>query len=265
MDIKAQPLLVPLTDITADATLQPRVGGIDSRHVEELSEAGEALPPIVAVRHNDKYRLVDGFHRFELATKQGLKSIPVILLDVRDNADLQAIAFNLNASHGLPLTLKDRQAEVARRLKADPGVSNRELARQCGIAPGTVDKIRGGLVSTSQIPETAQRIGRDGRTYTSEPRRSGKQVGLSTLINNVADALDPRPQRKIVRYIRQLVDTLEQQDDLEGFDSIDDAALACRTILGEQGSKELAARLGWSAGNIFEIAKALGYRAEGEP
>ena len=69
-------------------------------------------------------------------------------------------------------------------------------------------------------------------------------------------------QRRIVRYLEKLADLLEQQHTLKGFQAIEDAAKACCEVLRAEEAKELAERLGWSSGNIFDIARALGYRAE---
>jgi ParB/Sulfiredoxin domain len=255
---------LPIDQIIVDPALQPRVRGVDQNHVNALAQAPERLPPITVVKRDGKIYALDGFHRLEVARQQGIDVISVIELEVPPDADLRSIAYGLNAAHGLPLTMADRQAEAIRLLKVWPSLSDREGGRRTGLAAATIAKLRSTLERDSQIPQVPARVGRDGRSYATAPKGSKKRVDLITFINGVADAFDPRTERKIVRYLRELADNLERQDALNGYDTIDDAVRACRTILGDQGSKELAERLGWSSGNIFEIAKTLGYRAEGE-
>src|ERR1035437_987794 len=140
--------------------------------------------------------------------------------------------------------MSDRQAEAVRQLKAHPEVSNREVARQCGLAQATIAKIRTELEAGAQIPKVDARVGRDGRTYSRTPKHSTKRISLVTVLENIADALNPNEYRAIVRYLLKLADVLEDQDKLKGFKTIDDAANACRSVLGEEGVKNLSERLG---------------------
>lgn len=257
-------LVLPLNQIIADTQLQPRVGGLDPAHVRQLAQVAEQWPPLIVIQRKDQYFLTDGFHRYAAAPECGLQAVPVIVLEVAEDEDLRALAFSLNAKHGRPLTMSDRQAEAVRQLKAHPEVSNREIARRCGLAQATIAKIRKELEADSQIPAVETRTGRDGRNYTSTPKRSQKTVNLLTVLGNIAEALNPNEHRAITRYLLKLADSLEEQDRLKGFETFEDAAKACRLILGEEAAKELAERLGWSSNNILQIAIALGYRAEGQ-
>ena len=69
----------------------------------------------------------------------------------------------------------------------------------------------------------------------------------------------------MVRYFEQLAERLEAQDALDGFEAIDDAATACRVVLGTEKAAALAERLGWSSRNILELAQALGFVSEIRP
>ena len=61
-----------------------------------------------------------------------------------------------------------------------------------------------------------------------------------------------------MQYLKRLADSLEAQDGLAGFETIEDAAAACRAVLGAAGAEALAGQLGWSSRNIVLIAAALG-------
>jgi hypothetical protein len=252
---------LPLNDIVAAPELQPRVSGIDLQHVRKLEPVHSHWPPLKIVNRNGRYLLVDGFHRYAAAQKLGLEQVSVTVLEVSETEDLHALAFALNASHGSPLKLSDRRAFAGRLLRSHPDRSDREIGRQSGLVQPTVAKVRRELEQQAQIPVTTTRVGRDGRPYDAAPRHRHGKITVSAFLEKVV-RLHRNEQRRIVRYLVKLADLLEQQDTLKGFQTIEDAAKACREVLGAEEAKELAERLGWSSGNIFDIAQALGYRAE---
>jgi len=260
-----QTLSIPLSQVISDPQLQPRVGGLDPEHVRELEEAVEWWPPLRVVSRGGKFLLVDGSHRLAAAKNRGLDKVAVTVLEVPDTEDLRTLAFALNATHGRPLTLSDRRAFAGHLLREHPNWSDREIGRRSGLVQPTVAKVRNELERNNEIQPADTRIGRDGRSYpaTSESDRSG--VGLATLLENITTVLDPSDQRRLVRFLEKAADVLEEQGRLKHFETFESAAKSCRALLGEEQARELAERLGWSAGNIFQIAIALGYREGDEP
>jgi hypothetical protein len=248
------------SEITADPALQPRVDGIDPDHVRALEPVAEHWPALKVVKRGGCYLLVDGFHRFAAAQNLKLETVAAEVLDTPENEDLHYLAFTLNAAHGRPLTLSDRRAFAARLLRAHPDWSDREVGRRCGMVQPTIAKVRQELERHADIPTTATRVGRDGREYAVAPRqpRNGTTT-LASVIDTFVSAFDRTGHRQIVRYLSRLADVLEEQNQLKGYETIDDAAQACRAVLGDDGAKELAERLGWSSDNILKIAQALGY------
>ena len=263
---------LPVLDIKVDPTLQPRVHGLDLEHIKYLEVVAEAWPPLKVVVQGGGFLLVDGFHRFAAAQNLGLETINAEVLPLPEEGDLFGLAFALNAVHGRPLTLSDRRAFAARLLKTHPDWSEREIARRAGLVQPTVSKIRQELEAQAAIEPTESRVGRDGRNYRVPPKGQGQtseayQTG-PTFLERIGDAFTPaerRKQREITRYMQKLADALEDQDKLTGFKTIDNAADACRAVLGPESARELADRLGWSAENILKIAEALGYQPEDQP
>jgi hypothetical protein len=249
-------------DINVDPGLQPRIEGIDQDYVHDLETVVERWPPLKVVKRGNEYLLVDGFHRLAAAKNLGLEKLPAEVLQVPENEDLYALAFQLNASHGRPLSLADRRAFAFFMLEGDPQSSDREVARRSGLAQGTVANIRRNLERSDQIPVANTRIGRDGRSYSTRQQQSKKTTTLGELLDGIFTALDRTGYRQITRYLQKLADLLEGQGDLDKFETIDDAARACVAVLGEEEAAELGERLGWSAGNILQIAIALGYRED---
>jgi hypothetical protein len=256
-----QAITIQCNRIEIDPLLQPRVDGIDLDHVHALEAVVAACPPLKVVRQGDGYLLVDGFHRFAAAQNLGLAEIDVEVLDTPADGDLHSLAFALNAAHGRPLTLSDRRAYAARLLHAHPDWSDREIGRRAGLVQPTVAKVRQELERENEIQPVTSRTGRDGRIYPSNPRQSSPDAERPTLLDAIVRIFTPAErtaQRTLTRYLQRIADALEQQDQLNAFETIDSAAEACRVVLGDAGAKELAGRLGWSSRNIVQIAEALG-------
>jgi hypothetical protein len=71
------------------------------------------------------------------------------------------LAVQANTTHGLPLTLADREAAAARILRSHPHWSDRAIASSTGLAARTVSAIRSR--SDGSVPQVTMRLGRDGR------------------------------------------------------------------------------------------------------
>ena len=247
--------------ITIDPTLQPRVSGLDADHVWELQEAFETCPPIRIVKKGDAYILVDGFHRFAAAQNLQREKITVEIIDAKNDTDLFALAFSLNAAHGTPLTLSDRRAYATKLLQAHSDWSDREIGRHCGLMQPTVAKIRQDLEHKESIPVVTERTGRDGLKYSVPPKKQPEKLPILHL-NKTITPSGRASQRKIANYMMRLADFLEEQDNLPEFNTLNDAVEACRDVLGNDLASALADRLGWTSYDILEIAKLLGYRKE---
>ena len=257
-------LEIEIVNIAVDQQLQPRVGGLDPEHVQELAPVAEQWPPLRVVKQGRGYLLVDGFHRLAAAQNLNLQHITVEVLDPPADGDLHALAFALNAAHGRPLTLSDRRAFATRLLRTHPAWADREVGRRCGLSQPTVAKVREGLEQKAHIPVMDTRLGRDGNTYPATQRRAA-QEDATVIPESLLSAGDRSTQRVMARYFEQLAESLEAQDTLDGFETIGDAATACRVVLGAEKAAALAERLGWSSRNILELAQALGFTSEIRP
>ncbi len=171
-----QLITIRVIDIVIDPTIQPRVGGIDNNHVRTLEEAIDDLLPLSVVVLNGGYVLVDGWHRLAALQNRGRAEVSALVLDVPDDDDLQRLAFDLNASHGRPLSLDDRRAEAARVLEANPTISDREVGRHCGLSQPTVAKIRTELEQSARIERTTERVGRGGYRYEVDSAKDADET-----------------------------------------------------------------------------------------
>ncbi|MFG3049539.1 ParB/RepB/Spo0J family partition protein [Kitasatospora sp. NPDC048239] len=163
---------VPIASLrSADS---PRLQAEDPDHVQVLAQSDAPLPPIVV--HRSSMRVIDGMHRVHAARLRGAERIDVRFVE-GDEKDLFLLAVRLNVTHGLPLSLADRRAAVARILVSHPQWSDRAIAEATGLAAKAVGAMRqepGAEVSTLQA-----RIGRDGKRRplsSAEGRRSAGEL-----------------------------------------------------------------------------------------
>ena len=253
-----------------DPDLQPRVNGLDAEHVRELQEVSDSWLPLVVVEQDDKYLLVDGFHRYAAAQNLELESVPVKVVDVPADGDLFSLAFGLNAVHGRPLSLNDRRAFAGCLLQHHPEWSDREVGRHCGLSQPTVAGVRTKLEDSAQIEQTSTRVGAGGYTYTVGANPKQRQPGempeaspLQSLMETATKVFTPAErsqQRKITQYFQRLAVALEDGNGLNGWDYAEDAANACHLVLGAEKAKALADKIGVHCQDILEVAVRLGYK-----
>ena len=252
-------LEVSLDLIDVDPDVQPRTAGLDPAHIRTLEEGPDAWDPIAVVVDGARYTLVDGAHRFGAAQNLGLETVRIQIVPVPPDRDLHALSFDLNAKHGLSLTLTDRRAFLARMLTRDPHVSNMEASRRTGLSPTTVQSIRERMEGGEEIPVAATRVGRDGATYPVREPGALPDPGLMDSAKNLLSSAERRNQRKIAQYLVRLATALEDQFELAGWETHTDATDACVAVLGEEEAEALGARLGPAASNVLQVAQLLGY------
>ncbi len=261
-----------LDQVLVDTSLQPRVDGLDADHVRALEEAPEGWPPLLVVQRGSQYLLVDGFHRFAAAQNLGLDTVPVRVVSAPTDDDLHALAFSSNAAHGRPLSLADRRAFAERILRKEPRLADREIGRRCGLSSNTVGSIRERLEDAAQIEQTTERVGRGGYVYAVETNEEKRQPGelpeasfeemVGDAVGNLFTSTERKQQRRVARYLQRLATALEDQYDLDGWENAEDAAEACRLVLGQDRAGELAETLGNGAYDVLQAAIALGYEEE---
>jgi hypothetical protein len=268
--MRTEPHSLPLRTITVDPGIQPRVVGIDPEHVRALEESAGSWPPIVVVLREGSYLLVDGFHRLCAAQNLGLEAVGVRLVELPPGGDLHALAFQLNAMHGRPLSLADRRAFADRLLRLDPKLSDREVVRRCGLSSNTVGVLRAGLEASAQIEQTTERVGKGGYTYSVEsdarqrPPGELPPVQFSESIGQFFSSRDRKNHRRIASYFQRLAVALEDQQQLDGYETFEEAGTACRLVLGDEEAAILAHKLGTGADDALGVAVELGYDPEPE-
>ena len=145
-----------ISDITIDTKLnRSRLGQLDLVIVADYAEAmqrGDVFPPVACFENGMAIYLADGFHRIAAAKQIGLTEIEA---DVRKGSWYAALLYastEANRSHGLQVTREGKRARVLAVFEAMPemkrlgeltaDLSDREIARQCGVSQPYVGKLR---------------------------------------------------------------------------------------------------------------------------
>jgi hypothetical protein len=118
----------------------------------------------------------DGLHRGEAAKRAGV----LLQIEVRPGAKEEAewLALSANQKHGLRRTQADKQRVVRSALLHPRGanLSDREIARHCGVDHKTVGKIRKEMELSGEIPQIDRRtVTRGDQTYEQNTGQIGGQ------------------------------------------------------------------------------------------
>jgi ParB-like chromosome segregation protein Spo0J len=168
----APPTAVPIISLLAGYS--PRRNGEDTHHIQLLAASDAPLPPVLV--HRQTMRVIDGMHRLRAALLNGEQTIAAEFFDGDENeAFVEAVL--ANTTHGLALTLAEREAAAARIIATYPDRSDRWIADITGLAAGTVARVR--RLTCPGGDQTSARVGRDGRI---RPLNSAEGRRLASLV-----------------------------------------------------------------------------------
>ncbi len=143
----AQLLVIPTESIDPDPD-QPRknIGDISDLKAS-IAEHGIIQPIIVAVAHDERYRLIAGERRFTAAKALGLETVPCIVRTVEEHRVLEVqLVENLHRKDLNPV----EEATTYKRLIEDFGLSQRDLATRLGKSAATINQ----TLRILSLPET---------------------------------------------------------------------------------------------------------------
>jgi hypothetical protein len=238
------PVLIPMGQIIIDDRLQPRQDGLAADHFASLMETPETWPPIVLADINGALYLIDGFHRHEAARRLGIGELAASIFAPTEGTDLFGIAFQLNAKHGRPLTLRDRKAYAAALIARHPDLADREIGRRCSLHHQTVGALRDEWPS-ARVPRKPGTLRDD--VGLLDPIRFGKKA--------------TKEQKAIAGYLTRLADAMDdpymEHSTLEVWpDDPAEIARACVLAMGQKRTTETLDRLEADARFILHVIKA---------
>lgn len=153
-------MLITLSDIVVDTTIQPRTDFNQSRVDDFINilRYGGTLEPVAVFNDGQIYWLSDGFHRLAAHRLVGAAQIEVNV-HIGSFRDAILFAIETNAKHGIPLSLDERK-KAATFLLSDPEWSmwsSRKIGQICGLDHKTVQKIR----ANYSHPQLLQSVSRE--------------------------------------------------------------------------------------------------------
>lgn len=102
---------VPVSEIVFRGDLYPRIH-TSPETVQKYAEDLSVLPPIEV---NQRYEIIDGWHRWTAHRKAEAATIPIRITETRSDAEFLELAIARNAAHGLQLSQEDKR-NMARRI-----------------------------------------------------------------------------------------------------------------------------------------------------
>jgi predicted RNA-binding Zn-ribbon protein involved in translation (DUF1610 family) len=135
----------------------------------QMMKDGIVFDPVEGVQNESGAIFVyDGFHRGEAAKMVGM----LLLVNLRpgNRTEAEWLALTANQKHGLHRTNQDKQRVVRQALLHPYGVqlSNREIARHCGVDDKTVGRIRRAMEVTAELPQLNKRVVKKANRETYE-------------------------------------------------------------------------------------------------
>jgi ParB-like chromosome segregation protein Spo0J len=163
---------VALSDLSPGVRL--RHGTINRDHLNAMALSDGDWPPILVRRADNT--IVDGHYRYLAASQLGKSHVDCTYFDGgEESAFLEAL--RQNTFHGLPLSLSDREAAARQILVLHLDWSDRRIGATCGLAPGTVGRIRTDVAGQgADDGQLRARVGRDGRRRPVDPRATRNRI-----------------------------------------------------------------------------------------
>jgi len=154
-----------LTDLVSfSKTIRP----LDKRHVEHIVASKlEGFPPIDVSAHDQKFLILNGYHRVEAARKLKLLSIEANVHTFSNELDRFDFVYSSNLANGLSLSRKDKEKYIVFLSTNYPHLSQHQIADKVKVDHSTVSKtlIRLGLNDHSLTQEEKQER-YENREYT---------------------------------------------------------------------------------------------------
>jgi hypothetical protein len=183
MSTKLEPRLIHI-----DLDTQARVAINDDvvKEYVEAMESGDIFPPLLVYfdEPDNRYILVDGFHRFE-AHRRLYPNDPILVkLELGNLEDARWASLGANKDHGLRRTNADKRNAIIHALKHPKGaeLSDRQIAEHVGVHHDTVGRIRTELELSGEIRQIETRtVKRGDQIYQQNTTQIGQNQSLQLL------------------------------------------------------------------------------------
>jgi hypothetical protein len=166
--------------IRTDLGTQTRVAinnDVVKEYMEEM-EAGDIFPPILVYfdKLNNRYILVDGFHRLEAHSRLHPNDAISVELKLGTLDEARWASLGANKDHGIRRTNADKRSAIVNALKHDRGaeLSDNQIGKYFHVDHKTVAVVRRELELSSEIPKIETRMVQRGKQiYQQQTSRIG--------------------------------------------------------------------------------------------
>jgi ParB-like chromosome segregation protein Spo0J len=139
-------MFLKIEDVVVDSRFQSRIA-LNDEAIEEYAaryEEGLKLPPLSVVKVDDRYILVDGFHRYAALKKLGDYEVEVTILKGETEEDAKYMSWAANKTHGLHRTNADKRKTVLEMLNHPEygKQADRQIALHIGVSHTYVSLMR---------------------------------------------------------------------------------------------------------------------------
>jgi uncharacterized ParB-like nuclease family protein/transposase len=186
---------ISISQIDFDSITQIRAEINDdtvSDYSERMAE-GDKFPPVDLFDVGGRYLIGDGWHRILAYQKNGSMTTEATIHQGGRTAAIR-FALGANAKHGMARSNADKRKAVEVALREFGNLSNREIARICGVGDKLVAAVRDQLRenrSSTNPPEPETRIGADGKKRKMPtPKEQPEQMPEETE-ESEGDSLEP--------------------------------------------------------------------------
>lgn len=192
-----------ISQIELDSSTQFRVD-IDQAKVDEYAQLisdGVELPPIKVISDGSKTYLTDGWHRL-YANKKLERTAIMAELTIGSYREAVLAALSANNDHGLPTTNQDKRKKVLFALR-DPELSQmsqREIARLCGVTQAMVSKVKNEIA----LPKADNGYQLDDPAQVLELLDKKPDIKAAFLTMALLDQSPAYADRKVLKRLVQL-------------------------------------------------------------
>jgi ParB family transcriptional regulator, chromosome partitioning protein len=245
-----QTQLIDLTKLEVHpANPRQNVGDV-SDIAESIDKVGQ-LSPLLAVKHNGSYQVVDGSRRLAALRQAGKAQAQVRVLEA-DEADAAAIAIISNIQRA-DLSALEEAAAYAHWLQLT-GKTQSDLAREVGRAPSTIANALRLLKAPAFVQDAL-----NGKKLTPAHAKVLLQVKDPAQYDDIAKELGKRAEKVTVDELHDIVESHNDSYATRG----PGAVAAAKAFLEDARAKHPKAVITWKAkseqwADVLDLGDALG-------
>lgn len=130
---------IKVSDLKADKSFAIRSRKISEDAIERYTDLYRSGKERAILVQSETNRVIDGFHRLEVAKRLKIDKVMVEFVDAKDN-DLRALAYKHNRAHGVPISREERDRLIVTLYLKD-GKTETQIAEIVGLSQQAISQI----------------------------------------------------------------------------------------------------------------------------